>query len=649
MAREEKGNKMGAYEDKPPGNSSNDESSSLAARRARLRGSLAKAALPHDAFTNPAGDLPAPQAAFVQPAELPAQKDLEPNMVATPWDQLFKSDVLSAETAAPVPPIPMPVQPPPAEPPAPPVPTPVQLPPAEMLLRQTQLSPEAMSVLISISEATHSCADNLAVLKEVPAAQPIPPSVQELIANIDSAMNACALNLSALQKVADEQTDVLKGLSETLRNQTLYEIGLNLNSLTESLSAALEPMKATGELVPAIDQLVAAMEAKVAVDNKYSPDQLVMNLSDQLSGGTIDPWTFKCAYMAIFPADHPADLLRRLVELLGTQRLSGDLFRAAYEAVQAAEPPTRTTFAPRADSLVASAATFDALRPMTVDDPETKAQLEALREANEQMRRVMEEREGEFEQLLAAKDMELQEAQEMLNSRYEEFNTRYAELTEALNKREEEYQNLLDNKDMELTEKESELGLLRRQMEELRSQTEDMVKELQVQMTDIRIAKEAVSQSPTVPNKPQGAGSFFDTSPKPSALFDAAPAAAEKPFFATEPAAPARQPQQPAPQPAPQPVSQPLPQPAQQPVQLQVPQAVSQQARAAQPSHTTTFSSGAGSYGSGVRAQVFEVIVRQALAGAPWREICAGPMQVNNISPEEVETEVKRRQAMLNK
>jgi phosphoribosylaminoimidazole-succinocarboxamide synthase len=50
-----------------------------------------------------------------------------------------------------------------------------------------------------------------------------------------------------------------------------------------------------------------------------------------------------------------------------------------------------------------------------------------------------------------------------------------------------------------------------------------------------------------------------------------------------------------------------------------------------------------------VRAQVFEVIVRQALAGAPWREICAGPMQVNNISADEVEAEVTRRQALLKK
>src|SRR5271156_1167693 len=44
-------------------------------------------------------------------------------------------------------------------------------------------------------------------------------------------------------------------------------------------------------------------------------------------------------------------------------------------------------------------------------------------------------------------------------------------------------------------------------------------------------------------------------------------------------------------------------------------------------------------HSTGVRAQVFEVIVRQAIAGAPWREICAGPMQVNNITAEEVQAE----------
>jgi hypothetical protein len=49
----------------------------------------------------------------------------------------------------------------------------------------------------------------------------------------------------------------------------------------------------------------------------------------------------------------------------------------------------------------------------------------------------------------------------------------------------------------------------------------------------------------------------------------------------------------------------------------------------------------AGAYS--VRAKVFEVIVRQAIAGAPWRDICAGPMQVNGIDPEDVQREVDRQ------
>jgi hypothetical protein len=51
----------------------------------------------------------------------------------------------------------------------------------------------------------------------------------------------------------------------------------------------------------------------------------------------------------------------------------------------------------------------------------------------------------------------------------------------------------------------------------------------------------------------------------------------------------------------------------------------------------------ASPYGNSVRAQVFEVIVRQAQAGAPWLMICDGPMRVNNITPQEVEEELERR------
>lgn len=52
-------------------------------------------------------------------------------------------------------------------------------------------------------------------------------------------------------------------------------------------------------------------------------------------------------------------------------------------------------------------------------------------------------------------------------------------------------------------------------------------------------------------------------------------------------------------------------------------------------------------YGEGVRAQVLEVIVRQGMAGAPWRTICAGPMAVNKISEDEVEAEIRRRRNLF--
>jgi hypothetical protein len=466
----------------------------------------------------------------------------------------------------------------------------------------------------------------------------------EIMNNIDQAMGACAMNLSELQKIASEQTDALKGVAETLQNQSFFEMGLNINTLVDTLAAALEPMKAVGELVPALDQLVAMMESREgggsAPEEKLSREQLVTSLAEQLSSGTIDPWTFKCAYMAVFPAEHPADLLHRLVDLLGTQRLSGDLFRAAYDAVQAPDPPPRTAAGGESKTVV-----------QMVQDETLLAQLEELKRTNEEFSRRNEEiqkklesKDQEFNQVLSTKEQELQEAQELLNSRWEEFNTRYDELTETLHKRDE----VLQEREAELAKKESENSQLRSQMEELRDQTKEMVADLQRQLS---------AKPKEEPPKQPG---FFDVAPgtqqaqpvqppgQPGQLFDAGPSrplfgqtdAAQPQQANVAPAEPAAQMQ--APQPAPQPaLAQPMaPQPAQPAGNQAVP-------RPAAP--TTPFVSGAGSYGSGVRAQVFEVIVRQALAGAPWREICAGPMQVNNISPEEVETEVKRRQALLKK
>jgi hypothetical protein len=603
MPREDKGSSTGSPAEE--GKSAGTETSSLAARRARLRGSLAKA--------------PTKQEQEEEMQEVTPEPQADTAVVETVSEA---ADIVSAALSG--------FDYTPSANPAP------------SLLPESYVA--AASPVISSVQADSSV-------------NVVPAPAMDLLNNIDQAMNACATNLAALQNIAREQTTVLQGLTDTLQNQTLFEIGLNLNSLTESLSAALEPMKAVGELVPAIDQLVAAMEERAEEsDNRVAPDQLVMNLADQLSSGAIDPWTFKCAYMAVFPADHPADLLRRLVELLGTQRLSGELFRSAYEAVQAAEPSPGPTHPP------SSSGSGGGQTIQIVQDEKVKEQLENLRQANEELAMAMNERQREFENLLSSKDKELEEVQNLLADRYQEYNDRYEEVTEALNRREQEYRSLLENKDMVLTEKESELNLLKAQMEELRLQTQDMVKDLQKQMADVKIAKEAASVNPTVPSKPLSSAGFFDTVPQASSpgLFDTAP---YKPLLNSEPILPQPEPPQPVaavsePQPSPTtsqdaPPAPPPPPPPEPPANPAAPAAVppAQQAvtRSQPAANTAAYSSGSGSYGSGVRAQVFEVIVRQALAGAPWREICAGPMQVNNISPDEVEAEVKRRQALLNK
>lgn len=474
----------------------------------------------------------------------------------------------------------------------------------------------------------------------------------EIMNNIDQAMGACAMNLSELQKIAGEQTDALRGVAETLQNQSFFEMGLNINSLVDTLAAALEPMKAVGELVPAIDQLVAIMESREGgsggseESSRPSREQLITSLAEQLSSGMIDPWTFKCAYMAVFPAEHPADLLHRLVDLLGTQRLSGDLFRAAYDAVQAPDPPPR--------SASAESGEVQTIVKM-VQDETIVAQLDELKRTNdefsrrnEEIQKKLEAKDSEFNVVLTAKEQELQEAQELLNSRWEEFNTRYDELTETLHKRDE----VLQEREAELAKKESENNQLRTQMEELRDQTKEMVADLQRQLS--AKPKEEAPKQPgffdAVPNSQQNQqpaqqaqqGQLFDAGPS-RPLFGQTDQQQQQNSNPMEQLQPQVQQGQPAPQ-------QQQPQPAlQQPMAPQPAQAAGNQAVPRPAAPTTQFVSGAGSYGSGVRAQVFEVIVRQALAGAPWREICAGPMQVNNISPEEVETEVKRRQALLKK
>lgn len=504
-----------------------------------------------------------------------------------------------------------------------------------------------------ISDATPSLASAPSFSFSAPASGSEDQNgIKGILDSIDQQLGVFSLNMALVARASTEQLEIVKSLAEVIQNQAFNEVSLSLSSLSESMSAAMEPMKAVSELVPSIDSLVSTLEAnalsgigresqqdETAKVEKLTPEQLVMNLADQLGSGLIDPFTFKFAYMAVFPSEHPADLLRKLVDLLGTQRLNGDLFRAAYDAVQAPDPP-RPVYQ-------ANAGGTGEVREVikVVQDETVMAQIDELKQFNEEMRHRLDLREEEFSELLAAKDQEVQDKQDALDRKLEEFASRYDELAQILTQRTE----LLQERDAELSrragelaQKDSEIGQLKTQLDEIRDQTKDMVADLQKQLTKQALPEEkprpvqsnffeaagasAVSSgggSPLSQVMPQNTPinrdqqSFNDNQSQSSSGAHAAQTSGTHQPIVEEP--------------SPEPTPQAIPRPNTSPP-------------------TTPFpGAGAGSYGSGVRAQVFEVIVRQALAGAPWREICAGPMQVNNISAEEVESEVKRRQNFLGK
>ncbi len=47
-----------------------------------------------------------------------------------------------------------------------------------------------------------------------------------------------------------------------------------------------------------------------------------------------------------------------------------------------------------------------------------------------------------------------------------------------------------------------------------------------------------------------------------------------------------------------------------------------------------------------LRQAVFDIVVKQAVAGAPWKDLCRGPMEINGITEAEIEAEVGRRKAL---
>ncbi len=757
MAREDKGSAAGSYQDTASGKSGEQDTGSLAARRARLRGTLSKQITPPDPYlpspsetyqpasastlsteakgadvpppsgaatargddsnaveaaghsgsTRDEDSAPVPQAVEVQSADA-AVADDAPFFAAGSGksmdfdtSHLFKDDDDEKTAGSSEPPVQV-IEP-----------TEIDEKQGENLAQKQAPIPEKVDIPTSASP--------LPVLMTPTVVNVDNPQVVELLNNLDQQLGICSVNLSQIAKAANEQLDLVRNLSETIQHQAFGEIGLSLNSLSESLSAALEPMKAVGELVPAIDTLVTTIgtnaEAdrrkaeEVKEDTRHTPEMLVTSLADQLASGRIDPWTFKCAYMAVFPSEHPADLLRKLVDLLGTQKLSGDLFRAAYDAVQAPDPPKPVYNYQQAASPNPEGVT----EVRYVQDEAVLAKLEELRKANEELKGRMDQRELEFSELLQSKEQEVAETQEMLNSRWEDFSGRYEQLSEMVRERNEELQKketelariqaekdlelarLQSDRDLEMARvqseianKDTEISQLKSQLEEMRDQTKDMVADLQRQLTSTKLAvEEAARLSANPPPKPQPQPGFFESvasqsntgnnvSPAAS-LFNNEPAPGAM-FNASDSNSVAA---------APQAVPAPVPVPVPTPVPVHSPAVAASIATASQPlasgsmgsapdpivpspnpavaaaaaaaaagqaiprpqvaAPTTPFPGSPGSYGSGVRAQVFEVIVRQALAGAPWREICAGPMSVNGISPDEVESEVKRRQALLKK
>ncbi len=719
MAREDKASATSSTQDAPLGKSGDD--SSLAARRARLRGTLAKQTVPPDAYSpepyqlaaEPSQSVAVPVIAQPTVFDQPHELSLEVSPVASPKNASSGPSVGAVSDNALADAEPevelgqhLPVDKQSIE---------VNQPSFEVSVDSAMFDIKAVDIPeIRVPEA----ADLAMVItpSQIPALQTNQvvdtahqEQVIELLNTLDQQLGICSVNMAQISKAANEQLEIVRNLAETIQHQAFNEIGLSLNSLSESMSAALEPMQAVGELVPAIDNLIVTLESRnpvadivpaidkllvtlesrnpvadivPAIDKlivtlesrnaeppkteaKLTPDELVHSLADQLSTGLIDPWTFKCAYMAVFPSEHPADLLRKLVDLLGAQRISGDFFRAAYDAVQAPDPPKPVYNLASANSGNEIVREVEVVR--VVQDESVMALLEELRVQNEEMRSRMDAKDADFAELLAAKDQEVQDTQEMLNSRWEEFSGQYEKLSELVQQRND----LIQAKEVELSHKDSEITRLKTQLDEMRDQTRDMVADLQRQLTSTKAAADEAMAKPPAPKQ---STSFFEQ-PQPTA--PAAPLFTEAPKLFAEPQPPAQPLPQQQPQPqiaAPNPVASGSHPVVDDPMQTQSPAPVdlvnaAQQGTAsgsgattlnqAMPSQaiprpqvaapTTPFSGATGSYGSGVRAQVFEVIVRQALAGAPWREICAGPMQVNNISADEVEAEVKRRQALLKK
>lgn len=48
----------------------------------------------------------------------------------------------------------------------------------------------------------------------------------------------------------------------------------------------------------------------------------------------------------------------------------------------------------------------------------------------------------------------------------------------------------------------------------------------------------------------------------------------------------------------------------------------------------------------GERDRIFELVVSQAMKGAPWQSLYMGALTSNKIRPEEIEAEIRRRKGL---
>ncbi len=318
-------------------------------------------------------------------------------------------------------------------------------------MKETTAEPSSNA---SLSEAIESMGRSVSY-------EPVTAQVETfaLLSHIEQSLNSCAGNLASMQKMASQQIEELKVIAETLQSQSVGKEVPNLNPLMESLTAAIEPMKAIGELVPALDRLANAAETydQFLTKPEFSNDKLVISLSEQLLAGNIDPLTFKSAYQAIFPGEDIRLLTHRLGELLDEQQLSGDLFQVAFQALQSNQFDN--------DSSESGVTAIDQDSPLP-----------------EEERREFLVKEEEFSKQLVEKDAELDRMRQQLEGGWDEMTAQCEELKTTLRYRDD----LLREKEAELNKKISELIAKDSENQQLKAQIEEMTDKTKEMMTDLQ-------------------------------------------------------------------------------------------------------------------------------------------------------------------